>query len=121
MMSVSIAGIPKNRCRTTAAERVGETRAELPFIGDHVVCLSHDQAAEETGRAAAVASDGVNIAARLEGIAEPGGICLSDDAFRQVRGKVEAEFADLGEQTLKNIARPLRFYASVRHRRPGSQ
>jgi adenylate cyclase len=54
--------------------------------------------------------DGVNIAARLEGLAEPGGICISDDAFRQVRGKIEAEFADIGEQTLKNIARPLRVY-----------
>jgi TolB-like protein len=57
-----------------------------------------------------ILGDGVNIAARLEGIAEPGGICISDDAFRQVRGKVEVEFADLGEQTLKNIARPLRVY-----------
>src|SRR5499427_4171062 len=57
-----------------------------------------------------ILGDGVNIAARLEGIAEPGGICISDDAFRQVRGKVEAEFADLGEQSLKNIARPLRVY-----------
>src|ERR1700730_10987311 len=54
--------------------------------------------------------DGVNIAARLEGIAEPGGICISDDAFRQVRGKIEAEFADIGEQSLKNIARPMRVY-----------
>jgi len=54
--------------------------------------------------------DGVNIAARLEGIAEPGGICISEDAFRQVRGKVDAEFVDIGEQTLKNIARPLRVY-----------
>jgi adenylate cyclase len=57
-----------------------------------------------------ILGDGVNIAARLEGIAEPGGICISDDAFRQVRGKVEAEFADIGEQSLKNIARPLRVY-----------
>jgi adenylate cyclase len=57
-----------------------------------------------------ILGDGVNIAARLEGIAEPGGICISDDAFRQVRGKVEAEFADMGEQSLKNIARPLRVY-----------
>jgi len=57
-----------------------------------------------------ILGDGVNIAARLEGIAEPGGICISDDAFRQVRGKVEVEFADLGEQSLKNIARPLRVY-----------
>ena len=54
--------------------------------------------------------DGVNIAARLEGIAEPGGICISEDAFRQVQGKVDAEFADIGEQRLKNIARPLRVY-----------
>jgi adenylate cyclase len=50
------------------------------------------------------------VAARLEGIAEPGGICISEVAFRQVRGKVDAEFADIGEQRLKNIARPLRVY-----------
>ena len=54
--------------------------------------------------------DGVNIAARLEGIAEPGGICLSDDAYRQVRGKLDASFQDTGEQELKNIARPVRVY-----------
>ena len=54
--------------------------------------------------------DGVNIAARLEGIAEPGAICISEDVFRQVRGKVDAEFEDIGEQSLKNIARPLRVY-----------
>src|SRR5262252_2953013 len=57
-----------------------------------------------------ILGDGVNIAARLEGIAEPGGICVSEDAFRQVCGKVEAEFVDIGEQRLKNIARPLRVY-----------
>ena len=57
-----------------------------------------------------ILGDGVTIAARLEGIAEPNGICISEDAFRQVRGKVEAEFADLGEQSLKNIARPLSVY-----------
>jgi TolB-like protein/class 3 adenylate cyclase len=57
-----------------------------------------------------IIGDGVNIAARLEGIAQPGGICLSEDAFRQVRGKLDAEFDDIGEQRLKNIARPLRVY-----------
>ena len=57
--------------------------------------------------------DGVNIAARLEGIAEPGGICISSSAYDQVRGKVAVEFADLGEQNLKNIARPVRAYAVV--------
>jgi adenylate cyclase len=54
--------------------------------------------------------DGVNIAARLEALAEPGGICLSDDAYRQARGKIEAEFEDVGEQNLKNIAEPVRIY-----------
>jgi adenylate cyclase len=52
--------------------------------------------------------DGVNIAARLEGIAEPGGVCISDDAHRQVRGKIDIAFDDIGEQTLKNIAEPMR-------------
>jgi len=54
--------------------------------------------------------DGVNIAARLEGIAQPGSICISDDAYRQVRGKLDANFQDAGEQELKNIARPVRVY-----------
>jgi TolB-like protein/class 3 adenylate cyclase len=52
--------------------------------------------------------DGVNIAARLEGIAEPGGVCISDDAYRQVRGKVEIAYDDMGPQPLKNIAEPMR-------------
>ena len=59
-----------------------------------------------------ILGDGVNIAARLESIAEPGGICISSSAYDQVRGKVPVEFADLGEQTLKNIARPVRAYAA---------
>src|SRR3974390_983427 len=58
-----------------------------------------------------ILGDGVNVAARLEGIAEPGGICISSSAYDQVRGKVAVEFTDLGEQTLKNIARPIRAYA----------
>ena len=49
--------------------------------------------------------DGVNIAARLEGIAEPGAICLSEDAYRQVRGRLDQAFVDLGATGLKNIAR----------------
>jgi len=60
-----------------------------------------------------ILGDGVNIAARLEGIAEPGGICISASAHDQVRGKIAVEFADLGEQCLKNIARPVRAYAVV--------
>ena len=58
-----------------------------------------------------ILGDGVNVAARLEGIAEPGGICVSSSAYEQVRGKVSVDFTDLGEQTLKNIARPIRAFA----------
>jgi adenylate cyclase len=54
--------------------------------------------------------DGVNIAARLEGIAQPGGVCISDDAHRQIRGKAELAFVDMGVQTLKNIAEPMRVW-----------
>jgi adenylate cyclase len=59
-----------------------------------------------------ILGDGVNVAARLEGIAEPGGICISSSAYEQVRGKVPVEVIDLGEQTLKNIDRPVHIYAA---------
>src|SRR3954454_2050526 len=71
-------------------------------IGD-IIVEAHD-----------IFGDGVNIAARLEGICEPGGICISSSAYDQVRGKVEVEFTDLGEKNLKNIALPVRAYAVVR-------
>src|SRR5437879_3991448 len=57
--------------------------------------------------------DAVNLAARLEGVAEPGGICISEDAYRQVRDRVSSKFADAGEQQFKNIARPVRVYVLV--------
>lgn len=67
-------------------------------IGD-VIVEAHD-----------VFGDGVNIAARLEGIAEPGGICVSDDVYHQVSGKVDVSFEDSGLQPLKNIPRPVHAY-----------
>jgi TolB-like protein/class 3 adenylate cyclase/tetratricopeptide (TPR) repeat protein len=57
-----------------------------------------------------IVGDGVNIAARIESIAEPGGISISEDAWRQVQGKVSATFVDSGEQSLRNINRPVRVY-----------
>ena len=57
-----------------------------------------------------VFGDGVNIAARLEALANPGSICIADSAYRQIEGKVPVNVADLGEQQLKNIARPVRVY-----------
>ena len=55
--------------------------------------------------------DGVNIAARLEGIAQPGAICLSEDAYRQVRARLDFEVNDLGHTQLKNIAEQVRVYS----------
>jgi len=55
--------------------------------------------------------DGINIAARLEGIAKPGAICLSEDAYRQVSGRLDMEVTDLGATQLKNISRPIRAYS----------
>lgn len=55
--------------------------------------------------------DGVNIAARLEGIAKPGAICLSEDAYRQVKARLDLVVSDLGETKLKNIAEPIRVYS----------
>jgi class 3 adenylate cyclase/TolB-like protein len=54
--------------------------------------------------------DGVNIAARLQTVAKPGAICLSEDAYRQVRDRLKESFTDLGEKPLKNIARPVRVF-----------
>jgi adenylate cyclase len=58
-----------------------------------------------------ILGDGVNIAARLEGICEPGGVLISGAAHDHVRGKIDFDFADLGDQTLKNIMLPVKAYA----------
>jgi class 3 adenylate cyclase len=58
-----------------------------------------------------ILGEGVNIAARLEAICEPGGVLISSTAYDHVRGKIDADFVDLGEKALKNIARPVRTYA----------
>ena len=58
-----------------------------------------------------ILGDGVNIAARLEGLCEPGGVLISGTAYDHVRGKIDAHFVDLGDKDLKNVARPVRVYA----------
>lgn len=55
--------------------------------------------------------DGVNIAARLEGVAQPGAICLSEDAYRQVKSRLDLAISDMGETRLKNIAEPMHVYS----------
>jgi TolB-like protein/class 3 adenylate cyclase/tetratricopeptide (TPR) repeat protein len=59
--------------------------------------------------------DGVNVAARLEALAEPGGICISRPVHTQIKGKVEVEFEDLGEQNLKNVSEPVRVYRIIQN------
>src|ERR1700682_4626172 len=82
---------------------VPEDRRIVFRIGIHL----GDVVEEEDGD---LMGDGVNIAARLEGIAEPGAICLSEDAYRQVSGRLDMAVTDLGPTQLKNIERPIRAY-----------
>src|SRR5215471_13465412 len=99
------------RCAMEIQNGMVERNAGLPSerriefrIGIHL----GDVVGEDDGD---LMGDGVNIAARLEGIAKPGGICLSEDAYRQVRGKLDLAFNDLGSTSLKNIAEPIRVYS----------
>jgi adenylate cyclase len=87
-----------------AAQNGGKaTEAKIEFrIGMHVGDIMIDEND--------IFGDCVNIAVRLQGLADPGGICLSDDAHRQVRGKFELICQDLGPQQLKNIAEPIRVW-----------
>ena len=89
----------------TMAERnsaIEQSRRMQFRIGVNVGDVIYDEAR--------IYGDGVNVAARLEGIAKPGGICLSEDAYRQVRGKLDIPILDAGEQHLKNIPNPVRVY-----------
>jgi adenylate cyclase len=54
--------------------------------------------------------DGINVAARLEAIAEPGGICISSKVYEEISGRIDLAYQDIGEQQLKNIAQPVRVY-----------
>jgi adenylate cyclase len=95
------------RCALEIQRDMVQNNADIPQdrriqfrIGIHVGDIIFD----ETD----IFGEGVNIAARLEGIAEPGGVCISDDALRQIRGKVEIACDDMGMQNLKNITEPMR-------------
>jgi class 3 adenylate cyclase len=83
---------------------VSEDRRIVFRIGIHVGDVVEESDGDLMG-------DGVNIAARLEGIAQPGAICLSEDAYRQVKKRLDVAVADLGEQRLKNITEPVRAYS----------
>ena len=64
--------------------------------------------------------EGINIASRLEGVAEPGGICISGDVYNQVQNRIPAEYEDMGPQEVKNVAKPVQAYAVKYENMPGS-
>ena len=107
------------RCAISLQKGVAERDADLPperlmrfRIGVHV----GDAVEEADGD---LMGDAVNIAARIEGVCEPGGVAVSEDAWRQAEGKVAVETIDVGAPSLKNIARPVRvFQLMFGQRRP---
>ena len=98
------------RCAIEVQNGMVERNAGLPperriefRVGIHVGDVVEESDGDLMG-------DGVNIAARLEGIAKPGAICLSEDAYRQVKSRLDLAVSDLGPTKLKNIAEPVRVY-----------
>ena len=103
--------VDATRCAIEIQDAMVERNAGVPEdrrivfrIGIHVGDVVEEKDGDLMG-------DGVNIAARLEGAADPGGILVSGSAFDHISGKVDANFLDLGEKQLKNIARPVRAYS----------
>src|SRR6202162_2282635 len=99
------------RCAITVQNAMIERNVGMPVdqridfrIGIHLGDVVEESDGDLMG-------DGVNIAARLEGIAEPGAICLSEDAYRQVSGRLDMAVTDLGQTELKNIERSIRVYS----------
>ena len=99
------------RCAIEVQSGLAERNAGLPpekrieyRVGIHVGDVVEESDGDLMG-------DGVNLAARLEGIAKPGAICLSEDAYRQVQQRLDLKVTDLGVKPLKNIAQPVRVYS----------
>jgi TolB-like protein/tetratricopeptide (TPR) repeat protein len=103
--------VEAERCAIEVQNSMAERNAGLPpdqridfRIGIHLGDVVEESDGDLMG-------DGVNIAARLEGVAKPGAICLSEDAYRQVKARLDLAVRDLGATMLKNIAEPIRVYA----------
>src|SRR5262249_15478180 len=107
MLAEFVSAVDAVRCAVEVQRAMVEHNVDVPQelrielrIGIHVGDIIIDEND--------IFGDGVNIAARLEGIAKPGGVCISDDAHRQVRGKLDIAFDDMGVHKLKNIDEPMR-------------
>jgi TolB-like protein len=97
------------RCAVDVQRGMAERNSDVPLNNriEFRIGINVGDIIEDNGD---IFGDGVNVAARLEAIAEPGGICVSDDAHRQIRDKLDIAFEDAGEQNLKNIERPVRVF-----------
>ena len=107
-------GVPKccqcvEAARSSLQKRMAEANADLPEERQIRLRIGINLG-EVVGEGTDIFGDGVNIAARLEAMAEPSGICISGKVQEEVRGKVDCAMEDMGEQTLKNIDRPVRAY-----------
>src|SRR5438128_8513178 len=107
------------RCATEVQGEIAERNAGVSADSriDYRIGIHQGDIVAEDGD---IFGDGVNIAARLEALAEPGGICVSACVQEDAAGKLEIAFEDIGQQQLKNIARPLRVY-QVRSGNPASE
>jgi TolB-like protein/class 3 adenylate cyclase len=103
------------RCATNVQDAMAQRNADAPpeRVIEFRIGIHQGDVVVEDGD---ILGDGVNVAARLEGLAEPGGVCVSARVQEDAAGKLDIAFEDLGEQQLKNIARPVRAY----HVRPGA-
>jgi TolB-like protein len=108
------------RCAVDVQRGMVERNSDVPLSNrvEFRIGINVGDVIEDNGD---IFGDGVNVAARLEAIAEPGGICVSDDAHRQLRDKLDIAFDDAGEQNLKNIERPVRVFRVRDHGAPASQ
>ena len=97
------------RCALGLQQGMAEANADLPEERQIRLRIGINLG-EVVGEGTDIFGDGVNIAARLEAMAEPSGICISGKVQEEVRGKVDCAMEDMGEQTLKNIDRPVRAY-----------
>ena len=99
------------RCAIEVQNGLVDRNAGRAAGAPHRISRRHSSWRRGRGGDGDLMGDGVNIAARLEGIAKPGAICLSEDAYRQVKGRLDLAVTDLGPTELKNIAEPIRVYS----------
>jgi class 3 adenylate cyclase len=114
-----LSAIAAVECAIQLQKRMSEANGDAPEL-ECVVLRIGINLGDVLGEGSDVYGEGVNIAARLEAIAPPGGICVSEKVYHEVRGKVDATFVDLGPRKLKNISVPVRIFSVASEARSGN-